>query len=437
MNTPATVPIFDPQGVLRDVPYEQMADAVKNGGMPGVRFQAPDKSIRFVPANRTQEASAAGGKLLPLEQQDVKHPGFWSTLYDDAKGLLHPSGVSPYPGMDQDTKAAMAGESFAQDQARKQAGYPVPYRAIAPVAQSVGVNVPGMEQSAKEGDVAGVAGHAVAPVATLAAAELVAHAGPAAVEALKSRAGAARPAASTVLRAASDVVSPDVTGVISPRAAHLQRLAGRRPSPDLPAAFQPLPARPPAVPGTVDAPFQAPPRMEPPASAEVPTPEPMAKTASGQNIPRALSGEEALTKALDAQGNANLLKIARSRGINVTKEAQLKPGVGDKLLIAKIYDDFSPEEIEELRQTFIETQATRAHMEAATPGIWNKVGPEANKTLSLQTYFPDVKIPAATLRRTQSAIAAAKAIPEGANAPDLLNLLNDSLKQAQLQKASQ
>jgi len=177
--------------------------------------------------------------------------------------------------------------------------------------------------------------------------------------------------------------------------------------------------------------------MEPPASAEVPTPEPMAKTASGQNIPRALSGEEALTKALDAQGNANLLKIARSRGINVTKEAQLKPGVGDKLLIAKIYDDFSPEEIEELRQTFIETQATRAHMEAATPGIWNKVGPEANKTLSLQTYFPDVKIPAATLRRTQSAIAAAKAIPEGANAPDLLNLLNDSLKQAQLQKASQ
>ena len=65
----------------------------------------------------------------------------------------------------------------------------------------------------------------------------------------------------------------------------------------------------------------------------------------------------------------------------------------------------------------------------------SRIGAEANKTLSLQTYFPDVKVPAATLRRTASSVSTAKSIPTGANTPDLLNALKESLKQAQAKKA--
>jgi len=69
MSTPATVPIFDPDGVLRDVPYEQMHDAIQAGGKPAVRFQAPDSKIRYVPADQTQDAVKAGGKVLPITEQ--------------------------------------------------------------------------------------------------------------------------------------------------------------------------------------------------------------------------------------------------------------------------------------------------------------------------------------------------------------------------------
>ena|ERR1035438_9475546 len=69
MSSP-TVPIFDPQGVLRDIPYDQMTQAVAAGGKPAVKFQAPDNSTRYVPADQTQAAAKAGGKPLPIQQQD-------------------------------------------------------------------------------------------------------------------------------------------------------------------------------------------------------------------------------------------------------------------------------------------------------------------------------------------------------------------------------
>lgn len=96
----------------------------------------------------------------------------------DLGGLLKPSGFSPYPGMDQDAKSAAAAESHQQDQDRKAAGYSPLYRAAAPVAQAVGVNVPGMEDAAKKGSVGGVLGHAAAPLAMLGAGEVLGHALP-------------------------------------------------------------------------------------------------------------------------------------------------------------------------------------------------------------------------------------------------------------------
>src|SRR5580700_500356 len=65
----------------------------------------------------------------------------------------------------------------------------------------------------------------------------------------------AKPAVRTGLRIASDVVDPDLTGVVSPRLAHVQRIAGRladkmTPRPIYPGAHLPeAPAAPPVYPG--------------------------------------------------------------------------------------------------------------------------------------------------------------------------------------------
>jgi hypothetical protein len=171
------VPIFDPEGTLRDVPYEQMTDAVKAGGVPAVQMKGPDGQIRHVPANQIKEAAAAGGQMIPFEQQEVQHPGFWASLGGDlkdmAKGGLEiagamgkgPQGLSDVLGPH---IASTIQNAPSEYRARKEKGYSLPYRAAAPVAEAVGVNVPGMEQSAQEGDVAGVAGHAAAVPAAMA-----------------------------------------------------------------------------------------------------------------------------------------------------------------------------------------------------------------------------------------------------------------------------
>jgi hypothetical protein len=160
-------------------------------------------------------------------------------------------------------------------------------------------------------------------------------------------------------------------------------------------------------------------------------PKPMSQAADGSNIPRTLSGESALRQVLGGQDNANLLKIARSRGINVSQEAQLKPGVADSKLIEKIVSDFSDDELKNVGDTYLEN--TRM----GPQDFKSKIGAEANRTLSMQTYFPDVKVPTATLKRTAAAVTTAKTIPMGANTPDLLNILKQSLEYAQQRKAAQ
>jgi hypothetical protein len=118
--------------------------------------------------------------------------------------------------------------------------------------------------------------------------------------------------------------------------------------------------------------------------------------ASSETIPRTLQGESVLRQVLTGQDNKNLLKIAKSRGINVAKESQLKPGVADNLLINKIIDDYSPEELDEVRSQGLEVSRFRHN--------FGNIGPEAQQTLAIQTHFPDVKIPQAVTTRTQAAI---------------------------------
>jgi hypothetical protein len=71
-----------------------------------------------------------------------------------------------------DTRGESQRQAVALDQQRKAEGRSAAYRALAPVAGIV-ANVPGMEESARDGDTSGVLGHAAAGV-TLAATPLIA-----------------------------------------------------------------------------------------------------------------------------------------------------------------------------------------------------------------------------------------------------------------------
>jgi hypothetical protein len=164
-----------------------------------------------------------------------------------------------------------------------------------------------------------------------------------------------------------------------------------------------------------------------PGETPAPTPEGTPPSASMNTVPHTLNGDSALRQILTGQDNANLLKIAKSRGINVTKEAALKPGTADNLLVNKIIDDFSPDELEEIRAQHLENTRFRHS--------FGDIGPEAWKTLSLQTYFPDLKIAQTTLDRTAKAIAKPRLAPEitlppGQTESDLMPLLQESLKRA-------
>lgn len=161
----ATAPIFAPDGTLGDIPVEQLPAAIKAGAKPGVNFKAPDGSMGVIPADKIQDAYKAGGKLVPFEQQEASHPGFWDavksymgdsskveTEADKWKRLSAQPMIPPAPTPQEDAQ-------------RKAAGFGPTYRALVRPAEMLGMNVKGAEQAAQQGDVAGVAGYAAVPAA--------------------------------------------------------------------------------------------------------------------------------------------------------------------------------------------------------------------------------------------------------------------------------
>lgn len=120
-------------------------------------------------------------------------------------------------------------------------------------------------------------------------------------------------------------------------------------------------------------------------------------------LPRINSGEGVLNQALTSLDNATLLKVARSRGINVTKEAQLKPGAANNSIIKKIIDDFSPDELDEVRNQGIEISRNKpvsVDAEEVTPDA----AAEAWRSKVLNTFFPDIKIPKTMQARVENTL---------------------------------
>jgi hypothetical protein len=111
-------------------------------------------------------------------EQAKDKPGFWSNFGKDVGGLI--GGGLPTDPVSFATTALQRGASAAaNDFSRKQEGRSSTYRVAAPIAETLtGLNARGMEESANQGDVAGVFGHAAAPVAVAALSEGLARAGP-------------------------------------------------------------------------------------------------------------------------------------------------------------------------------------------------------------------------------------------------------------------
>jgi hypothetical protein len=185
----ATVPIFSPDGSLGDIPQDQLVAAVRAGAKPGIHITAPDGSPGVIPADRVPDAAKAGAKIVPIENQPVQHPGFWAAFGSDlggmAKGTFNTLGAamrsaasgSAQPLADQASQTAQTISDNMQH--RRDEGRSLPYRTIAPVGDVLGVNTRGMEDAADQGDVGGVAGHAAAVPAVMAASEGLSHgAGP-------------------------------------------------------------------------------------------------------------------------------------------------------------------------------------------------------------------------------------------------------------------
>lgn len=161
----STVPVFAPDGTLGDIPQERLQDAVKAGGIPGVNFKDPQGNLGVIPANRTQDAVKAGGTIIPFQTAQPQQPGVLDTIGSDLKGMLM-SGLSAGTTAQRVKNLATSGPTMPtpeENAQRKAKGLGPTYRALVPAAEAIGMNVKGTEQSADEGNVSGVVGHAIAP----------------------------------------------------------------------------------------------------------------------------------------------------------------------------------------------------------------------------------------------------------------------------------
>lgn len=463
--------VFSQNGESTPIPSSMLSEAVKHGAIPGVQVRTATGETTYIPANRIQEAAQHGAKPVPLDADNPNHSGLWSYLTDpktwssaasslvgDIKSIpsamAQPDPMSD-PSVPADEKWKLA-QKAQQDQlalnAKRAKEHGHIYDVAASAAEMMGVPMQAEEKSAEQGDVGGVVGHAATVPALMAAGETVRAAAPLVSDLAGKGAAAVKPAltgAGKLLTAAGDSINPDVLGLISPRAAHALRLARQAgkaatvlgdegldaTAGNKPFAGEKEPAATPAQPTAA------------PIAATNPPPSPSTKpslTAAGfqdatlagrtsgtTDAPRFLQGESALRQILTGQDNANLMKIAKSRGINVTQESQLRPGIADGKLITKIIDDHSPEELDDLRDAYMQNQSKHQ---------FGDIGAEAWKTLSMQTYFPDVKLPATVVQRTATAIensrARAAAVTKAAPpSGDLTPLLQESLRRFQAAKA--
>jgi hypothetical protein len=393
VSTTGTIPILGPDGQVHSIPQDQASAALAAGGKPVAQMRDPQGQARWIPSDQVQTAQAAGGTVLSRApdseelqflQQSPGHT--WVTAspnFPNRQEGIYPTGpgnewrndptVSQFPvdlhlGL-HTYQGAKAGLMAAT----------APFALEATIPQVVG----------------GLAGGAAGSYAGQKIAQATG-AGPVGQEVGQDVGGLVgglygmKQASSFASNVRAGLTPPTYPGAPLPSAPSPELLQAR----GLTRGGTTPPPEPSAALGQVGIRNQT---AVPPVSAQ-PNPQPNPSAAAAAAIPRTLSGDSALSQVLSRLDNASLIKIAKSRGISVTQESQLKPGVANNLLIQKIANDFSPDELQEFGSQYLENSRFVHQFSSQMP-------PEAWSAIAMQSYFPDVKIPQTVLARTQSAMS--------------------------------
>lgn len=75
MSTAPTVPMFSPDGSLKQVPNHLVDVAAKAGGQPAIAIITPDGEKKYAPKNRVRQLVAMGAKLAPISDKVPSPPG--------------------------------------------------------------------------------------------------------------------------------------------------------------------------------------------------------------------------------------------------------------------------------------------------------------------------------------------------------------------------
>lgn len=156
-----TVPIFDPTGKVRDIPADQVDQALKAGGQRAVRMTDPKGTERWIRDADVDAATKAGGKVHPDQPEGALSR--FASSFAEGSGL---SGIADAVRHPIDTVAnlpsAIVGEGKRSLGELRQA-----WNAKRPVEAAdhtmyaipgVGGSLKKADEQAKQGDIAGAAG---------------------------------------------------------------------------------------------------------------------------------------------------------------------------------------------------------------------------------------------------------------------------------------
>ena len=73
----SSVPLFAPDGTVRQVPPEQLTDALNAGGKRAVRMTDPGGVLRYVPEDQVNAATQPEGNSIKTQTRRPIHSVTW------------------------------------------------------------------------------------------------------------------------------------------------------------------------------------------------------------------------------------------------------------------------------------------------------------------------------------------------------------------------
>lgn len=462
-----TTPVFAPDGSIRQIPDVKLRDAFASGGKLAVQVKTPTGDVRYIPHDQVGPALAAGGQINTeqgTKTEPHQAEGFWHSL-GSVFGLTKEQIQASAEARAKDILARGGGKATVGGvlgNAIDTAQQGDPAHVVAGIVRNTAEAAPGLakkaygeaaasNEAAGRGDIVQFLAHQIGGMgytAATAASPLLGDAPAKAGEQFGE--GNIKGGMGTTAGVVAPFALPEVPGAMRAAGTGLEKAApyvgkGAKEAARFGGVGEfihtgnPIALAGPAVAPLVEKGataatagigrlirrtgegFKAEPKSAvaeataagPVPTAEAPAVTPAPETPAAQSaeaaksgnaeLPRVNSGEGVLTQALTALDNKTLLKVAKSRGIDVAKEAQLKAGAANSGIIRKILDDFSVDELDEVRNKGIEIGL---HKPVPAEGVTPEAGAEAWHYKVLNTFFPDVAVPKAMAARAEATIAA-------------------------------